>query len=191
MRFRRRCWRRQRAVLVLRDVLGFSRAETAGMLQTSIESVASALKRARATLARRTAGSTGHEPPPAAGSPAERELVRQLTEAYASGDVQGIVSLLAEDVWVRMPPAPFEYQGREIAVRGLSLLFGRGFRYRLVATRANGQPAFGIYVHDPLSSLLRADGLLVLTLAGRQISAITRFDNSNLARFGLPRTLDA
>jgi RNA polymerase sigma-70 factor (ECF subfamily) len=182
---------RQRAVLVLRDVLGFSRAETAGMLRTSIESVASALKRARGTLARQSAGEPGHEPPPATGSPAERELVRQLTEAYASGDVQGIVSLLAEDVWVRMPPAPFEYQGRDVAVRGLSLLFGRGLRYRLVATRANGQPAFGLYVHDPRSGVLHAEGLLVLTLAARRISVITRFDNSNLARFGLPRTLDA
>ena len=182
---------RQRAVLVLRDVLGFSRAETAGMLQTSIDSVASALKRARATLARQSAGEPGREPPPAPGSPAERELVRRLTEAYASGDVQGIVSLLAEDVWVRMPPAPFEYQGREVAVRGLSLLFGRGLHYRLVATRANGQPAFGLYVRDPRSSVLHAEGLLVLTLAGRSISVITRFDKSNLARFGLPRTLDA
>ena len=105
--------------------------------------------------------------------------------------MQGIVSLLAKDVWLRMPPASFEYQGREIAVRGLSLLFGRGLRYRLVATRANSQPAFGIYVHDPHSGVLHANGLLVLTLAGRRISAITRFDNSNLARFGLPRTLDA
>ena len=182
---------RQRAVLVLRDVLGFSRAETAGMLQTSIESVASAHKRARATLARRPVGAAGHEPPPAPGSPAERELVRQLTEAYASGDVAGIVSLLTEDVWVRMPPAPFEYQGREVALRGLSLLFGRGLRYRLVATRANGQPAFGLYVHDPRAGVLHAEGVIVLTLAGRRISAIDRFDNSNLARFGLPRTLDA
>jgi hypothetical protein len=105
--------------------------------------------------------------------------------------VQGIVSLMTEDVWVTMPPAPFEYQGREIAMRGLSLLFSRGLRYRLVPTRANGQPAFGIYVHDPCSGVLHANGLMVIALAGRKISAVTRFDNSNLARFGLPRTLDA
>jgi RNA polymerase sigma-70 factor (ECF subfamily) len=90
-----------------------------------------------------------------------------------------------------MPPAPFEYHGREVARRGLSLLFGAGFRYRLVATRANGQPAFGMYVRDPHSDFLHANGLIVLALAGSKISAITRFDNSNLARFGLPRTLDA
>jgi RNA polymerase sigma-70 factor (ECF subfamily) len=180
---------RQRAVIVLCDVLGFSRAETAGILQATTDSVASALKRARATLAQRA--DVDHEPPPAPDSPAERELVRQLTAAYASGDVNGIISLLAEDVWLTMPPAPFEYQGREVAGRALSLLFGRGLRYRLVATRANGQPAFGIYVHDPRSAILHASGLMVLALSGRQVSAITRFDNSNLARFGLPRTLDA
>jgi RNA polymerase sigma-70 factor (TIGR02960 family) len=182
---------RQRAVIVLCDVLGFSRAEAAGILQGTTDSVASALKRARATLTRRAAGTPDREPPPAPGSPAERELVRQLTAAYASGDVNGIISLLAEDVWLTMPPAPFEYQGREVAGRALSLLFGRGLRYRLVATRANGQPAFGIYVHDPRSAVLHASGLMVLALSGRQVSAITRFDNSNLARFGLPRTLDA
>jgi RNA polymerase sigma-70 factor (TIGR02960 family) len=182
---------RQRAVLVLCDVLGFSRAETAGILQATNESVASALKRARATLARRAAGTPDREPPPAPGSRAERELVRQLTAAYASGDVNGIISLLTEDVWLTMPPAPFEYQGREMAGRALSLLFGQGLRYRLVATRANSQPAFGVYVHAPRSAVLRANGLMVIALAGHQVSAITRFDNSNLARFGLPRTLDA
>ena len=182
---------RQRAVLVLRDVLGFSTAETADILQATLESAASSLKRARATLARRPAVTDGHEPPPAPGSPAERALVRHLTEAYATGDVNAIISLLSEDVWLTMPPVPFEYQGRDVAGRALSLLFGRGLRYRLVATRANGQPAFGIYVNDPRSGVLHANGLMVLTLAGDRISALTRFDNSNLARFGLPRTLDA
>jgi RNA polymerase sigma-70 factor (ECF subfamily) len=176
---------------VLRDVLGFSTAETTGILQATLESAASALKRARATLARRSADAAGHEPPPAPDSPAERALVRHLTEAYATGDVNAIISLLTEDVWLTMPPVPFEYQGRDVAGRALSLLFGRGLRYRLVATRANGQPAFGIYVNDPRSGVLHANGLMVLTLAGDRISALTRFDNSNLARFGLPRTLDA
>jgi RNA polymerase sigma-70 factor (TIGR02960 family) len=182
---------RQRAVLVLRDVLGFSTAEAAGMLQATSDSAASALKRARATLARRFADAAGHEPPPAPDSPAERALVRHLTEAYATGDVTAVISLLTDDVWLTMPPVPFEYQGREVAGRALALLFGRGLRYRLVATRANGQPAFGLYVNDPRSGVLHANGLMVLTLAGDRISALARFDNSSLARFGLPRTLDA
>jgi RNA polymerase sigma-70 factor (TIGR02960 family) len=180
---------RQRAVLVLRDVLGFRTAETADILEITIESAASALKRARATLARRSAGTAGREPPPAPGSPAERELVHRLTEAFAAGDVDAVVSLLTDDVWLIMPPSPFEYQGRDVARRGLTLLFGRGLRYRLVATRANGQPAFGVYVHDPRSGVLHANGLMVLTLAGERISTLTRFDNSGLGRFGLPRIL--
>lgn len=90
-----------------------------------------------------------------------------------------------------MPPTPFEYQGREVAGCALALLFGSGATYRLVATRANGQPAFGVYMHDPHSKVMHALGLMVLALAGDRISSITRFDNSNLARFGLPRTLDA
>jgi len=109
---------RQRAVLVLRDVLGFRTAETADILEITIESAASALKRARATLARRSAGTAGAEPPPAPDSPAERELVRRLTEAFAAGDVDAVVSLLTDDVWLIMPPSPFEYQGRDVARRG-------------------------------------------------------------------------
>jgi RNA polymerase sigma-70 factor (ECF subfamily) len=174
---------------VLRDVLGFRTAETADILEITIESAASALKRARATLARRSAGPAGREPPPTPGSPAERELVRRLTEAFAAGDVDAVVSLLTDDVWLIMPPSPFEYQGRDVARRGLTLLFGRGLRYRLVVTRANGQPAFGVYVHDPRSGVLHASGLMVLTLAGDRISTLTRFDNSGLGRFGLPRIL--
>ncbi|MGH3417794.1 MAG: nuclear transport factor 2 family protein, partial [Actinocrinis sp.] len=161
-------------------------------LDSTTESVTSALKRARATLAQNAARDDGRrEPPPEPDSPQERELVRRLTEAYAAGDVNGIISLLTDDVWLTMPPAPFEYQGRDVAARALALLFGRGMRYRLIATRANGQPAFGIYVHDPNADVLHANGMMVLALSGGRIRALTRFDNSNLARFGLPRTLDA
>ena len=183
---------RQRAALVLRDVLGFRASEAAQILESTTESVTSALKRARATLAQHApAEGSRREPPPEPGSQQERELVRRLTEAYAAGDVDSVISLMTDDVWLTMPPAPFEYQGREIAARALSLLFGRGIRYRLVATRANGQPAFGIYVHDPNADVLHANGMMVICLEGERIRSLTRFDNSNLARFGLPRTLDA
>lgn len=90
-----------------------------------------------------------------------------------------------------MPPLPLEYQGRELAARFFTLAFRPGHRYRLVATRANGQPAFGVYVRDRHTPLLRATGLIVLTLAGDRISMITRFEASTLGRFGLPRTLPA
>jgi hypothetical protein len=103
--------------------------------------------------------------------------------------VDGIVALLTEDAWLTMPPIPLEYQGRELAARFFTLAFRRGRPVRLVATRANGQPAFGLYVRDPHAPVLHANGLIVLTLAGDQISAITRFDTSVLPRFGLPRSL--
>jgi RNA polymerase sigma-70 factor (TIGR02960 family) len=181
---------RQRAVLVLRDVLGFHAREVAHILESTPESVTSALKRARATLQRRLPPSGEGEPPPAPNSAVEQELIQRLTRAYDTGDVDGVVALLTADVWVAMPPVPLEYQGRELAARfHAAVTFRQGRTYRLVATRANGQPAFGMYVRDPHATLLHANGLLVLTLAGRRISAMTRFDNSVLGRFGLPRTL--
>jgi RNA polymerase sigma-70 factor (TIGR02960 family) len=180
---------RQRAVLILRDVLGFHAAEVADILESSEESVTSALKRARTTLRRRTPSVSEHEPPPAPGSPVERELVEKLTQAYASGDLDGLIGLLSEDVLVAMPPIPLEYQGRDVVERFFAVIFRSGRRFRLVATRANGQPAFGLYVPDPHTTVLHAVGLQVLTLAGNRISGITRFDNGVLSRFGLPTTL--
>ena len=181
---------RQRAVLILRDVLGFRASETAGILDTSEESVTSALKRARAALQRQLPAAQGQDPPPPPDSAAERELIARLTRAYDTGDVDGIIALLADDVQLRMPPVALEYQGREVAARFLTSVALRQRRtYRLVATRANGQPAFGAYVRDPLTGVAHANGLLVLTLAGERISVMTRFDNSVLPRFGLPRTL--
>jgi RNA polymerase sigma-70 factor (TIGR02960 family) len=180
---------RQRAALILRDVLGFTTSEAAEILQTSEQSVASAVKRARGTLARELPPPGQREAPPLPHSPAEQRLVDRLTRAWEAADVDAIVALLTEDAWLRMPPVPLEYQGRELATRFFTMAFRRGRRYRLVATRANGQPAFGVYVSDPHAPVLHANGLIVLTLAGDQISMITRFDLSVLPRFGLPRSL--
>jgi RNA polymerase sigma-70 factor (ECF subfamily) len=130
------------------------------------------------------------EPPPRPNSPGEQDLVARLTRAFEANDVDGIVALLTEDAWLRMPPVPLEYQGRELVGRFFATVaYRQGRRYRLVATRANGQPAFGIYRRDPTARIAHANGLMVLTLAGNQVSVITRFDNSVLPRFGLPRTL--
>jgi RNA polymerase sigma-70 factor (TIGR02960 family) len=133
---------RQRAVLILRDVLGFRASEVAGMLDTTVESVTSALKRARATLGSRL-GADHREPPPLPNSPAKAELVARLTRAYATGDVGGLVALLTEDVWVAMPPVPLQYQGLELAARfHTAVTFRQGRTYQLVSARANGQLAF-------------------------------------------------
>jgi RNA polymerase sigma-70 factor (TIGR02960 family) len=181
---------RQRAVLVLRDVLDFSANEVSQMLDSSEQSVTSALKRARATLARELPPSAQAEPPPPPDSREEQDLVARLTRAFEANDVDGIVALLTEDVWLRMPPVPLEYQGRELVGRFFAAVaYREDRRYRLVATRANGQPAFGVYRRDPAAGIVHANGLLVLTLAGNHVSVLTRFDNSVLARFGLPRTL--
>jgi RNA polymerase sigma-70 factor (ECF subfamily) len=182
---------RQRAVLVLRDVLGFHAAEAAQMLESSEASVNSALQRAREALESRLPA-TDRERAPLPRSAQERQLVGRFTEAFENDDVNGLIELLADDAWLTMPPATLEYQGRaainEFLIQGARWRGDRG--YRLVPTRANAQPAFGCYMRDAQAPVFRAHGVLVLTLQGDRISAITRFlDNSLLPHFGLPRTL--
>ena len=181
---------RQRAVLILRDVLGFRASEAAGILDCTEESVTSALKRARAALQYRRERSADSAPPPP-DSAQERALVRRFTQAYEAGDVHKLVALLTEDAWLVMPPVPLRYQGRELAARFMAATaFRPGRSARLVPTRANGQPAFGLYIRDPQAPIAHANGMVVLTLAGSQISVMTGFpDNSALGIFGLPRTL--
>jgi len=180
---------RQCAVLILRDVLGFPAAEVAHILDTTEEAVTSALKRARATLTRQLPAAD-REPPPAPGSAVERQLVDRLTRAYEIGDVADIVALLTDDVFLVMPPLPLQYQGRAVAARFVAaVMFRDGRTYRIVPTRSNGQLALAAYVPDPDAGLARLNGLLVLTLTGGRISAITRFDPSVLPRFDLPATV--
>jgi RNA polymerase sigma-70 factor (ECF subfamily) len=179
---------RQRAVLILRDVLGFPAREAADILDTTEESVTSALKRARAVLAQNRASSEKGPPPPY--STVERDLVERLTRAFEAADIDGILGLLTDDVWLTMPPLPLEYQGRELVAQFLAATaFRPGWTAKLVPTRANGQPAFGFYVRNRAAGISHTVGLLVLTLSGSRISAMTRFDPALVARFGLPRTL--
>ncbi|MGH2459455.1 MAG: sigma factor-like helix-turn-helix DNA-binding protein, partial [Chloroflexota bacterium] len=178
---------RQRAALILRDVLGYHATEVAEMIEATVESVTSALKRARASLRRYQ---TDREPAPSAGSLAEQALVARLAQAYQDGDVEALVTLLTDDVVISMPPVPFEYHGRELAARFIAtVMFRPGRTYDLVPTRANGQLAFGSYLRDSAGGVRHAAGLLVLTLAGNRIRGLTRFENSVLPRFGLPRSL--
>ncbi len=181
---------RQRAALILRDVLGFHASETARILDSSEEAVTSALKRARATLERRQASAAAREPAPPPDSADEQQLVQRFTTAFEAADVDGIIALLTEDARLTMPPLPLEYQGRELAAQFLrATAFRPGWTARLIATRANGQPAFGFYVRDPDAGTFVTVGLMVVTLSGGHITAMTRFDTSTLPRFGLPPVL--
>ena len=195
---------RQRAALVLRDVLGYHAAEVAQMLGTTQEAVNSALKRARVTVDNHLAdssstGSTGSSSSSGTGSrrparqpdtAAEHRLVARFTSALERADLDALIELLVTDVRLSMPPAMLEYRGIESAQRVFAAVsFRPGRTYRVVPTRANGQPAFGLYLADPHASVHRAYALLVITTAGDHITAITCFSTSVMTRFGLPRTL--
>jgi RNA polymerase sigma-70 factor (ECF subfamily) len=179
---------RQLAVLILRDVLGFHANEVADMLDTTVESVNSALKRARASLQRRRPPTEEREPPPAPNSPSEQVVVAKFVSAWESADLDALVALLTDDVFFSMPPMPLEYEGRDVVARFCASIFRSGRRFDLVRTRANGQPAFGAYLRAP-TGIRHGIGLYVLTLSGERICAMTRFDNSVLAWFGLPQSL--
>jgi len=181
---------RQVAVLILRDVLGFHASEVADMLESSVESVNSALKRARSSLERRRPTAANREPPPASDSPAELSVVARFVSAYESADIEALVALLTDDVFVSMPPMPFEYEGKDIVASFCLSLFVAGRRFDLVPTRANGQPAFGVYLRAS-TGVSHGTGLIVLTLAGDRIRAMTRFERSVLPSFGLPRSLSS
>lgn len=179
---------RQRAVLILREVLGYHTNEVADMLDSTVESVNSALKRARASLQRRLPPIGDCEPPPAPDSRAERALLAKFVRTWESGDVDALVALLTADVSLSMPPIPLEYQGRDVVTRFCAGLMRRR-SHDLVPTRANGQPAFGAYLRTPTGGIRHGTGLFVLTLTGDRICAMTRFDSSVLRWFGLPRSL--
>jgi RNA polymerase sigma-70 factor (TIGR02960 family) len=179
---------RQRAVLILREALGYHATEVADMLASTVESVNSALKRARATLRHRLPSKDDREPPPAPDSRVEHALVAKFVRAWQSGDVDALVDLLTADVTVSMPPIPLEYHGRDVVARFCASLMRRR-RHDLVPTRANGEPAFGAYLRAPTGGIRHGTGLFVLTLTADRICAMTRFDSSVLPWFGLPQSL--
>ena len=180
---------RQRAVLVLRDVLGYPTAEAAGMLGTTEASVKGALQRARAALQAQLPVRRDSAPLP--GSPRERQLAGRFAAAVEAGDTDAVLTLLTSDAWLTMPPEPYEYQGpAPIAAFLRHRAALRGAPLRLVPTRANTQPAFGCYLPCAHTPIARPYGMIVLTLRGDQISAITWFsDSSVFPHFGLPRAL--
>ena len=180
----------QRAVLVLRDVLGYRADEVAEMLDTTVASVNSLLRRARAAFESRLPAA-GRDRAPLPSSRLERDVAGRFAEAVQSGDIDAVVTLLTDDAWLTMPPWPWEYQGLTAVGAFLRFLEGwRGAPLRLVPTRANGQPAFGCYRPTAQTDIARASSLVVLTLEGDRISAMTWFtDTSAFPHFGLPRML--
>jgi RNA polymerase sigma-70 factor (TIGR02960 family) len=180
----------QRAVLVLRDVLGFRGAEVAEMLEVNEASVNSLLRRARDSFESRLPA-IARDRAPLPESRLERELISSFAEAVEAGDIDEMVALLTDDAWLTMPPLPHAYQGpAAIGAFMRTAEERRGAPLRLVPTRANGQPAFGCYAPAPGSDTRQPFALFVLTVARNQISAITWFaDGSLLPHFRLPPSL--
>lgn len=175
---------RQRAVLVLRDVLGFRAAEVAAMLDTTEDAVTSALKRARA-------GTPSVDRDDVALPGETRAVAARFADAMEGGDVDALVALLTDDAWLTMPPAPTQYQGVAAIADFLRTVGFRGGdrRHRLVPTSANGGPAWGCYISDHGDPVFRAHGLQLITVTRGGISLMARFvDNGVLPYFGLPRT---
>lgn len=178
---------RQLAVLILRDVLGFHATEVADMLDSTVEAVKATLKRARAGLQRRLPPAPAPRQPSDGDSPDEAAIAAKFVSAYESADIDALVALLTDDVFLSMPPMLLEYRGRDSVARFFAFVFGAVRDFRLVPTRANAQPAFGVY--RPGATGVHGVGLFVLTLAGDRISALTRFESTVLALFDLPPSL--
>jgi RNA polymerase sigma-70 factor (ECF subfamily) len=179
---------RQRAVLLLRDVLGSSAAEAAQLLEMSTASINSALQRARATLGTRA----GSPRPRVPDDDAQRALLDRYVETWEASDLDGLIALLKADAILSMPPFREWFAGRE-AIRGF-LKYAwttRGYAgFRLVPTGANGQPAFALYYRTQDSAEFRAHSLQVLTLRDGEIEVLTNFRNARLFdAFGLPAVL--
>jgi RNA polymerase sigma-70 factor (ECF subfamily) len=183
---------RQRAVLLLRDVLDWTAREVADLLGVSVAAVNSLLHRARSTLERERDGgrvTRNHAP---AGNEIERRLARDFMHAWVAADIDGLVALLTADALFTMPPEPARCVGRqEISAFLAAGPFAAGrYQFRLVATRANRQPALAAYLADDATGLYREHAIILLAIAGSAISAITRLTGSGLfARFDLPAVL--
>jgi RNA polymerase sigma-70 factor (ECF subfamily) len=182
---------RQRAVLILREVLGFSARETAEALETTPSSVDSALQRAHRTIDGRVPAQTQQQTMRALGDREVREMVDRFARAWETRDVQGLVAMLAEDARMTMPPQPSWYQGRDAidVFLGLWPLSPKN-HFRLMTITANGQPALAGYIWDQETGAFEPESILVLTLRDDSIEEITAFRNPELfPRFGLPEQL--
>ncbi len=175
---------RQRAALILRDVLDWRAKEVAVALDTTVSAVNSALNRARTTLAQHyQTGDSFHIQPEDTST---RKLLDEYVHRWETADISGLVSLLKQDAAFAMPPSPSWYQGRAAIGQFLSGILPP-VQWRLRPCRANNQPAFGLYQFDPANGHFRPFAVQVLSLSGEQISAVTTFLYPTLfAAFGLP-----
>lgn len=183
---------RQRAVLILRDVLGWRAAEVAALLKSSVASVNSALQRARATIAHRLPSPGRDGVVRVVSEATERSLLARYMQAWEEGDMDALAALLREDAVLTMPPAPTWFEGREaIAAFFQSLCFSEEpKRFRMVPTGANGQPACAAYEWDDNTGHFRFSGIMVLKLEEAGVAEITGFGDPDLfASFGLPASL--
>ena len=183
---------RQRAVLVLREVLGFSAKEVSDTLGTTVASVNSALQRARKALDERLPERSQQATMRSIGDRRVREIVQRFIDAFERGDVDAIVSLLAEDATFEMPPHPTWYQGRAAVSESWLIPSGPTGRLRYVPTRANGQVAVAAYALDEQRRRFVPLALDVVSLRGAQIADITAFRTPSIfPRFALPEELAA
>jgi RNA polymerase sigma-70 factor (ECF subfamily) len=173
----------QRAALILREVLGFSAAEVAGQLGTSIASVNSALQRARKAIG--SAAPTQQSVLRDLGDAAVADVVTRWADAWQAGDVDAIVAMLAADARYSMPPLPAWYRGKD-EIRAFLLRGPLRSQWRFLPTTANGQLAFGTYMWDDAAGAYVPGGLDVLTLLDGRVAEITAFLTADLTRFGLP-----
>jgi RNA polymerase sigma-70 factor (ECF subfamily) len=181
---------RQAATVLLRDVLGFGTEEVAAMLKTSQTAVKGTLQRGRAAL--ENSRNTHDRRTPRPRSAEERELARRFADAYVAADIDGVLTLLTDDAWLSMPPAPHQYHGLDAIRSFLEASFAfRGERgVYLIPSRANNQSSFASYLSDQRNPIARPAGLFVLTLAEDHIRAFTRFHYDDLYPvLGFPASL--
>jgi RNA polymerase sigma-70 factor (TIGR02960 family) len=170
----------QRAVLIMRDVLGWSARETAEVLETSVAAVNSALQRARATVQKHPT-----RRPERPATEEERRLLEGFIETHESGDTEGAIALLREDVRITMPPHPWLFEGIQAVRELMASAEGTG-EWRLLPTRANRMPAAASYLKQPGDTEFRAFKFDVLRVEGGRIAEITTFDATLFPAFGLP-----
>ena len=181
---------RQRAILVLREVLAFSAREVAELLETTVPSVNSALQRARKTLEERVPEESQQAALRSLGDDGIRDLVERFVDAFEAGDIEGIVSLLTEDATFAMPPYPNWCRGRDAVRRSWLMPSGPPPRLRYAVTRANGQLALGTYLLDPDEGRFLPIALDVLAIRGGLISEVIAFRTPEMfGWFSLPDDL--